>query len=184
MRAVLVVLLLVPSLTGAASILQASASVDDGVYSVSVGTHINAPTATVMRTLTDYAHLTRINPDILESRVLQVFSPTRHRVSTLIRACILIFCRDVRQVQDVERLSDSHVVADIVPELSDFRNGAAEWKLHRLQDATLLQFTARVEPDFWVPPIIGAWLFRRKIVSEMLVASAYMETDAVATVRP
>ena len=178
------VLLLVPGLTQAASILQASASVDDGVYSVSVDTRIGAPVATVMHTLTDYTHLTRINPDILESRILQVFNPARHRVRTLIRACILIFCRDVEQVQDVERLDDMHVVADIVPELSDFKSGTAEWKLHRLQEKTVLQFTARVEPDFWVPPIIGAWLFRRKIVSEMLVAASWMETEAAAVSRP
>ena len=178
------VLLLVPGLTQAASILQASASVDDGVYSVSVDTHIGAPVATVMHTLTDYAHLTHINPDILESSVLLVFDPARHRVRTLIRACILIFCRDVEQVQDVERLDDVHVVANIVPELSDFKSGAAEWKLHSLQDKTVLQFTARVEPDFWVPPIIGAWLFRRKIVSEMLVAAAWMEMEADVVSRP
>lgn len=184
MRVVLLVLLLVPALTQAASILQSSASVEDGVYTVSVATRISAQPATVMRTLTDYAHLTRINPDILESDVLQVFSPSRHRVRTLIRACILIFCRDVLQVQDVERLSDVHVVANIVPELSDFSSGTAEWKLRNVQEDTVLQFTARVEPAFWVPPIIGAWLFRRKIVSEMLVASAFMEADAIASGRP
>ena len=88
------------------------------------------------------------------------------------------------QVQDVERLSDMHVVARIVPELSDFNSGTAEWKLHNVQEDTVLQFTARVEPDFWVPPVIGAWLFRRKIVSEMLVASTYMESDTTASGRP
>jgi len=184
MKGLVIAILLVPVLAQAGRILHSSASVEDGIYRVSVVASINAPPDTVLRTITDYAHLTAINPSILESSVLQTFSPNRYRVRTQMRVCILVFCRNVLQVQDVEQLDNTRLVADIVPEYSDFRAGRAEWVLEGSRDRTVLNFSAWVEPSFWVPPVIGAWLFRRKIVSEMLATSSYMEMDAVEHVAP
>ena len=184
MKGLVITLLLVPVLAQAGRILQSSASVEDGIYRVGVAASINAPPDTVLRTITDYANLTAINSSILESVVLQTFSPTRYRVRTRMRVCILVFCRDVLQVQDVEQLDMTHLVADIVPEHSDFSAGRAEWTLEGSPDQTVLNFNAWVEPSFWVPPVIGAWLFRRKIVSEMLETSLYMERDAMEQVVP
>ena len=184
MRGLVIAILLVRVLAQAGRILHSSASVEDGIYRVSVVASINAPPDTVLRTITDYEHLTAINTSILESSVLQTFSPTRYRVRTRMRVCIIVFCRNVLQVQDVEQLDETYLVADIVPEYSDFSAGRAEWILEGSRDRTVLNFSAWVEPSFWVPPVIGAWLFRRMIVSEMLETSSYMEMDAVEQVGP
>ena len=184
MKGLLFTLLLVPVLAQAGRILDSSASVENGIYRVGVVAGINAPADALLRTITDYAHLTAINSSILESSVLQTFSPARHRVRTLMRVCILVFCRDVLQVQDIEQLDATHLVADIVPEHSDFGAGRAEWTLQGLPGRTLLNFHAWVEPSFWVPPVLGAWLFRRKIISEMLETAAHIEMHVMEQSAP
>ena len=42
-----------------------------------------------------------------------------------------------------------------------------------------MHFSAELEPAFWVPPIIGPWLFRHKITSELLESATYMEMAVI-----
>ena len=176
MRGLLAALLLAPALASAGRILDSSVTLEDGVYVIAVEARIIAPPDTVFGILTDYEHLTSINSSIRESSIIHTYNPAKHRVHTLIRACILFFCRSVRQVQDLEQQNNHLLVAHIIPELSDFRQGRAEWRLSDAAGATDMHFTARLEPAFWVPPVIGPWLFRHKIVSELLESAVYMET--------
>ena len=178
MKAAVAALLLMPAIAAAGRILDSSVTLDDGVYTISVEARIAAPADTVFHFITDYDHLNTINTAIRESRIIRTDGPDRHRVRTVIRACILFFCRSVLQVQDMERHSGHRLVADIIPELSDFRQGRAEWRLADAGDATTMNFDAELEPAFWVPPIIGPWLFRNKIVSELLESAAHMEAAA------
>jgi hypothetical protein len=178
MKGVVAALLLIPAAAQAGRILDSSVTLDDGVYSISVAARIAAPADTVYRFITDYDRLTTINTAIRESRIIRTDGPDRHRVRTVIRACILFFCRSVLQVQDMERHAGHRLVAVIIPEASDFRQGRAEWRLAGAGADTTMYFEAKLEPAFWVPPVIGPWLFRNKIVSELLESAAHMEAAA------
>ena len=182
MRGIVAALLLLPAAASAGRILDSSVTLDDGVYSKSVEADIAAPADTVFRFITDYDHLNTINPAIRESRITRTYGPDRHRVRTVIRACILFFCRSVLQVQDMQQHGGRRLEADIIPGLSDFRQGRAEWILAGSGGSTTMYFEAELEPDFWVPPVIGPWLFRNKIVSELLESAAWMEADAATRV--
>jgi hypothetical protein len=179
MRGIVALLLLIPLVAHAGKVLDSSVTLEDGVYAIRVEALINASPEVVFRFLTDYDHLATINSSIRESRIIRTYSPEQHRVRTLIRACILFFCRSVRQVQDMQMHNDHRLVADIIPQLSDFRQGRAEWRLTGSDADTTMQFTALLEPAFWVPPVIGPWLFRHKIVSELLESAAHMEMAAL-----
>ena len=65
-----------------------------------------------------------------------------------------------------------------VPALSDFRRGIYRWRLQSENGATRMQFTALLEPDFWVPPVIGPWLIKRKLLDEVRVTTAAIESRA------
>ena len=173
----LVCLLCLPVCVFAGEVLQSSVELDDGVYRIAVDARIDAAADDVYRMITDYEHLGAINHAIVESRIVDTFGPDSHRVQSVIRACILFFCRRVHQVQDIVRSGRRRVVADILPERSDFRSGRAEWRLEPAGTATLMHFSARLEPAFLVPPLIGPWLFERKIVSELLESASYIEAD-------
>lgn len=184
MRTLLACLLCLPAVAPAGAILGSSVSLEHGVYRIAVDARIEAPPEVVQQRITDYEHLSRINHAIRESRVTETFGPDRHRVRSVITACILFFCRDVTQVQDIESHERDRVEATILPALSDFRYGHALWRLEADGPATLMHFTAELEPSFWVPPLIGPWLFENKIVSELLESAQVIETDWRTRGRP
>lgn len=163
-----------PLTAQATEILDSSINLENGRYSIEVNAHIDAPLETVLDVITDYENLPRANPSITESHVLLAYAPNRHRVHTVIRACILFFCKSVNQVQDIKR-DASRVEAVILPELSDFRMGSARWSLFPDNGSTRMHFSSELEPDFWIPPLIGPWLIQQRIHNEIIESGRYME---------
>lgn len=177
-------LLCVPLAAVAGEILDSSADLDNGVYTLTLTARIDAPPATVQRLITDYDRLTEINSSLTESRVLLEHSPVKHRVHTVIRACILFFCRSVTQVQDITRDPGGRIEAIILPALSDFRQGYARWDLAPAGTGTTMHFSAKLEPAFWVPPLIGPWLFERQLIREVSESTSIMEARAREAATP
>jgi hypothetical protein len=159
----------------AGDILSSDVTLEAGQYAVTIEAAINAPLNVVYHSITDYNNLATINPSIEESRVLLVMSPDRHRVRSVIKVCILVFCKRVVQVQDVTRVDARTVDAVTLPGDSDFRYGVARWQLTPAGEATRLHFTQEFIPDFWVPPIIGTWLIQRKLLQEVTETAMYIE---------
>ncbi|MFQ5643922.1 MAG: hypothetical protein ACE5FQ_09500 [Thiogranum sp.] len=152
----------------AGQVYVASVSHQSGSYLVEVDTlvHMAEPQARVL--LTDYENLGRVNPAIEVSEILLRRGPGDFRVRTVTHACVWFYCRRLRQVQDVIESQDGTVTAVVVPELSDFRYGYARLNLWQEDEGTRVLIRAEVEPDFWIPPLIGPWLIKRKLLSETL----------------
>ena len=148
---------------------------ESGVYTLSLEAWISAPAPKVHHLLTDYMHLERVNPAVKKSEIIHSSSPVHHRVRTLIEACVAFFCKQLMQVWDVEQQYDNVIVATIVPELSNFRSGKANWALRKENGGTRLCFTTQLEPSFWVPPLIGPWLIRYKLRSEAVESVENLE---------
>lgn len=175
MRAVLLCLLLVPGAAGAGEILASRVRHDAGVYQLSVSTRIEAPLATVYRFITDYDNLAAINPSILSSRAFPTADPHIHHVRSVIKVCVLVFCKQVKQMQRVVQIDNRTIEAVMLPEGSDFHAGFARWEFSDVGAATELSFTEELEPDFWVPPVIGPWLIERELVREVTDTARYIE---------
>jgi hypothetical protein len=141
---------------------------DGEVYRVAVDARIRAPVARVRALLTDYAHLDRLNEAIVSSEVMDDYGAGRYRVRIVTRACIWFFCRTVHQVQDVVESGESTIKVRVIPELSDFRQGSARFFVRRDGEGARVNIVSEVEPDFWIPPLIGPWLIKRKLLSEAL----------------
>lgn len=170
--------LFVPMATVAGVILDAAVIQRNGVYDASVDVMINAPMETVIQLITDYDNLAAINPSIEESRVLLAYGPDKHRVHSVIRVCILIFCKQVLQVQDVERLDNTTIEAVTLPADSDFISSVARWRFTEMGQATTMHFTQQFEPDFWVPAVVGPWLVKRTLVHEVSQTAIAIERMA------
>ena len=174
-RYLLAILLLLPSVSLAGAILASSVSHEGAIYTLSVTARIDAPLDTVYRSITDFDNLAAINPAIEESRLLSMPTADTWRVRSVIRVCILMFCKRVQQVQDVTLVDAHNLVAVMVPGAGDFRAGEARWKITADGVATELLFSETFEPDFWVPPVIGTWLIERKLVREVAETALYIE---------
>lgn len=166
----------------AAEVLHMDVQRDGNRYRIGAVMLVAVNAATVHALLTDYPGLPRLNPAIKKSEILAVTDAAHQRVRTTIRGCVLFFCRTLVQVQDLTQLDDGQILAVIVPEGSDFRFGEFRWRPEPYGAATRLRFEAQVEPAFWVPPLIGPMLVKRKLRQEAEETAAGLE--AVAAVSP
>ncbi|RME35576.1 MAG: cyclase/dehydrase [Gammaproteobacteria bacterium] len=134
-----------------------------GGYRVELVALLERPRELVMRLITDYRLLSRINPYVVESRTLPGARPPAQRVALVSEGCLLFFCRRVRHVQDFTRRGWV-LDALMVPAQSDFRSGLLRWTLQAPDPRhTRIRMVAQVEPDFWLPPLIGPAILRHAL---------------------
>ncbi len=172
------------SSTVAGEVYMASANHQSGVYLVEVDALVNVPEPKVRELLTDYNELGRVNPSIEVSEILKTREPGNYQVRTVTEACVWFYCKRIHQVQDVIEASDGSVTAVVIPALSDFRNGYARLNLWQEPEGTRILIRSEVEPDFWIPPVIGPWLIKRKLRSEALETVDNLERVAVEDTLP
>ena len=178
LRCALLGFLFIPSVAGAGEVVESSVALDSGIYSVDVLVRIEAPLEVVFQAITDYDHLTEINSSIAESYIVETQGADRYRVFTRVKFCVLFFCKQIRQVQDMVEYNSVLVKATILPESSDFDSGHASWDLVVADDVTYMQFSTEVDPSFWVPPLIGTWLLEREMIKQVLETAMYIERQA------
>ena len=149
-----------------------------GTYHVTMVMGVHAPLGYVRAVLTDFEHIYRLNPSITESEILPSPLPGVTRVRTRVRGCILFFCKEIERVEDVRTLETGDLQAEIVPELSDIRSGMAKWKTRKTGDDTQVTYTGYMEPDFFVPPIIGSYFLKQGFGREIKISFERLECDA------
>ncbi len=164
----------------AVEIRSVDVSHDDARYRVSMRVALDAPADATYSVFTDLPRLRLVNPAVRDVKVLGQPSPDTRRVYTELRACVSLYCRRLKQVQDMQFESRApggggKVRAQVIAERSDFRFGNATWDFRDCGGRTCLDFDAELEPNFWVPPLIGPWLIKRKLQEEAIQTSQGLE---------
>ena len=155
----LVSVLLLPIQAAASTPGEAAVRLENKVYIVTMRLDIEAPPQQVRAVLTDYAHLHDITPGIVASEILPAPAPGLTRVRTELRDCVAFFCKSIEIVEDV--VSDERgLTATVVPSLSDMKSGESSWQITATGSGTRIVFESRMEPRFWIPPLIGPKLIR------------------------
>lgn len=152
-------------------------------YSIDVSVRITGDQGSVYRIVTDYEQLHRLSDIIIESVLIDTgdpegTGPIRRRVVT--STCILFFCIKAVMVEDVTAMGSEIVRTALLPEHSDFRSGTTEWHILKLDDThTLLRFHGEFEPDFWIPPVIGPILIKKKMLNATRETILKIESIAI-----
>lgn len=176
-------LLLCAQATAAAEVQQVSVSRDGARYHVDMQARLDVPAARAYAVFSDYRNLPLINPAVRSAKVLGTEPDGATRLATEVHLCVAFFCRELKQVQDMRAIQEGDSLglsADVLPQLSDLRYGHAEWRMRSCDSGTCLHFSAEMEPDFWVPPLIGPWLIERKLRAQAITTSAGIERLATA----
>ena len=127
----------------------------NGVYHLNVTTELAASEDHVRQVLTDYIHIYRLSDSIIESKVLVSADDEKTQVETLVLCCIPVFCKEVTRVEEVSTLASGDLQTMIIPEKSDFLSGKARWEIIAKGNKTQLTYIASIEPDFFIPPLLG-----------------------------
>jgi len=178
----LVVLALVPLVVAApcraVESVEFRAYENGGEYHVSTEMVLHAPADSVRAVLTDYVHAYRLNPSITESAILPSVEDGVVRLRTRIEDCVGFYCVDVVSVADIKEQPSGDLAVVVIPELSSFRSGSAEWRIQSWQGESRVRYELRLEPDFFIPPLIGRVLILRKLRNEILATFRRLECMA------
>ncbi len=135
-------------------------------YRVEMHARMDTAAERAYAVFTDYPRLVEINPAIIRAEPTPGAPAGLQRVHTQVRVCVVGICRVFDQVQDMHKSPPDRLAASVLPEQSNLRFGQAQWRIWDEDGRARLHFVAEIEPDFWIPPLIGPWLIKRKLESE------------------
>lgn len=147
--------LLQPRHAFAFDFIDAHISEENGIFRINVSAIIEAPADYVRYVLADTVHIYRLSPSIIESEVLPSSSADEKQVRTRLLCCTSVFCREVERVDIVRMLESGNFEAEIVPTMSEFKSGKATWTITPMDNASYIVYQAFLEPDFFIPPVVG-----------------------------
>jgi hypothetical protein len=140
---------------------------DDGIYTVHARARVDANINAVRAVVTDYNHMHWITGAVLKAETLDRPEPGVATVFVRSRACFSIFCKTIEQVQRADARDSDRVVFVTLPGRGDLKQGRSEWRLEEIDAGrTALTWDMLMEPDFWVPPLIGPGLIESGLADE------------------
>ena len=151
-----------------------------GVYRISVSAELSVPVDYVRDVLTDYSHLYRLSQTIIESEVLASYDDGRVLVRSKVLCCSGPFCMEFERVDTVKVLKSGDIEARIVPESSEFSSGRAVWKITGNDYKTRLTYEAYIEPDFFIPPLLGTMMVKQQMHDEF--KETYLRVEHIARI--
>jgi hypothetical protein len=157
---------------------EAEVTENNGVFKIRVDAVINAPPDYIRAVLTDYLHIYRLSPSIVESEVLPSSIDQETHVRTRLLCCTPVFCKEVERVEAVRLLQSGDLEAEIIPSLSEFKSGKATWKIIPLKDNSRMVYEASLEPDFFIPPVVGPAIIKDNLKNEFLTTLERVERIA------
>ncbi len=149
----------------AGEVLDSHVGTHEGHYLLRIDMLIDADTERVRQLLTDYAHLDRLSQSITRSELLENNAP-QYRVRVTTNGCVIFFCRELVQVQEVNELPNGYIIVTVLPEMSDFTYGKNVWRIRAQNKQTRVTYSSDLVPDFWIPPLFGTAIFKNQLLEE------------------
>jgi uncharacterized protein YndB with AHSA1/START domain len=135
----------------------------DGIYRLESNAFLNAPREAIFEILTDYDRFGRISSTYTDYGFMEPAADGTPIIFTTMEGCVLFFCVSMRRVERLEVEAPSFIRTDTLPEQSDFKLSISEWTLEPEAGGTSMTYSLTMEPDFWVPPLIGPWVLKQRL---------------------
>ena len=149
----------------AGEVLDSHVGTHEGHYLLRIDMLIDADTERVRQLLTDYAHLDRLSQSITRSELLENNAP-QYRVRVTTNGCVIFFCQELVQVQEVNELPNGYIIVTVLPEMSDFTYSKNVWRIRAQNKQTRVTYSSDLVPDFWIPPLFGTAIFKNQLLEE------------------
>jgi len=137
----------------------------DDHYVVRVEMRVEAELESVYAILTDFNNLHRLNRAIKKSQLLKS-EAKRHLVRIEAIGCVWFFCQEVIQTQWITEQGRGYISAVTLPEQSNLEYGRVLWHIRQQGEFTLISYRTDIVPKFFVPPLIGTYLMKNKMLEE------------------
>jgi hypothetical protein len=159
---VLALLLAGPAAAGA-ELREISVTFEDSRYRLRSEAWFAATQRDLYRVLTDYDLFEQFTSAFVETHNVEADDEGRPRFYTRMQGCLLMFCKSFVRYGYLLLEPRSEIVAVTEPGRSDFKYCRERWQLERDGEGTLMIYDFEMEPDFWVPPVVGPWVIKRSL---------------------
>lgn len=164
----LLVFSLLSSISPANELEELSVTEVDGVYTLRIVAVFDVPADYIYNVITDYKHAYRINPAVTEVEILPSDRDEVIRVRNLSEHWIGPFCFKIDWVGDIVEPGYGHLMINTIPEFSSFESGSAVWELRPQGERTRVLHESSLNPDFFIPPVIGNHLMKKQMEEDTL----------------
>lgn len=151
---------------------------EHGRYHVSFDAILNAPVEKTRPLMTDPANWPRLSDIVTDAAVVEPLADGAQKVRVGFSACVWVFCKTVRKIEELRQLDDGDIVTLGLPEHSDFSYARERWRIAGDGDTTRVQYEAELVPSFYVPPFVGPYLLKNKL--RVLVEETARNLEALA----
>jgi hypothetical protein len=157
--------LTVSALGGAATIDTLDVTRHRGRYALAAEARLDATPESIYAVLTDYDDnaYARISRVYKESRYLDPAPDGTPLIYTRMEGCVLWHCMTLERTERLETDEPTWIKSTALPEGSNFKHSTSEWELERDGDGTKMTYKLEMEPDFFVPPVVGPWYLKRTL---------------------
>ena len=162
----------------AATIVHTEARHSNGRYTLLFEVVLDAERGKIWPWMTDYERLPRLSDVVVASRIVQSEADNKHRVHVTFHACILIFCKTMKKLVDIQVWPQSDIIVVGDPRLSDFSYSVERWRVSAEKSQTRLNYHAEMVPNFFIPPLFGPWLVKTFLQREIRATAAKLEALA------
>ena len=108
---------------------------------------------------------TQFSSWIVEARDIPADETGERRFFIRNRGCVLFICRSVVREGRVEYEPYLFIKAFADPDKSDFKVSDETWTFRTEDDMTVVTYRIEMVPKFWVPPVIGPYVIKRRLRS-------------------
>ena len=136
---------------------------DDGVFRLVSNAYLAAPREAIFEVLTDYDRFGRISSTYTDYGFMAPAADGTPIIYTTMEGCVMFFCVNMRRVERMEVEAPGSIRTDTLPEQSDFKLSISEWTLEPEAGGTSMTYRLTMEPDFWIPPLIGPWVLKQRL---------------------
>jgi len=174
---VVLIALLVAESAGAATILGADVHHQGQRYDVIFDFRVDAEAQRVRRLLTDY-NRKPLADSVRELRLLERRPDGSQRVRVVLRVCVLFICQTMTKIADMRELPNGDLLSVGDPAQGDFDLIRERWSFTSEGNATRVRYQSELIPRFFVPPLIGPWLLKSRLLSELETTAERIERYA------
>ena len=137
----------------------------DERYHLFSETFLDVSREALYEVLTDFEQFEKFTSAIVESRNTEPDENGQPGFYSRMEGCVLLFCHSFIRIGYLILIPRLEIVAISIPEESDFKYSRERWQLIDFKDGTIMIYDFEMEPDFWVPPVIGPFVIQSALRS-------------------
>jgi hypothetical protein len=155
--------LLAPAATSAVELRSIAVDFDGETYSVDSTVWFDAPQSSVYAVFNDWDLSEQFSSAVVEAYDIGPDADGRRGYYVRNRGCFLFYCKSVQRRGTVTAVPETEITASADPDESDFELCEERWDFSREDGGTLVSYSLRMKPSFWVPPLIGPYVIKNKL---------------------